>query len=309
MTKVIILKDLPSKKYKNELENGIHYEDVEKNMKVDKLTTDLEFWSTRLPQYLGTYINDYMGDWSNSNSEKRCRDLNHILDFILKRIQEKKQTNPLVSYNLIEEYINKAAEAHFTTWGNMCTRKSKLSETSDDIKNIKKIDDLCEDIDYIKNRIPEINSDNCKQIQNYIEQQISELGQIYRTSDNKYSHILGYYSFKSFDDFDSTIKKLKIKCQEGNTGEALEGDLGEMQHNSSRNASIIAVTSLSGILSSFFLLYKTTSFGSILNNLVGKKIKFGNDLSNEECYETLEGISESSHSGAYNILYNTTGDS
>ncbi|SBT58004.1 hypothetical protein POVWA2_082750 [Plasmodium ovale wallikeri] len=82
-----------------------------------------------------------------------------------------------------------------------------------------------------------------------------------------------------------------------------------MPQYSGRNTSIIAATSLSGILSSFILLYKTTSFGSILNNLVGNKIKFGNSLSDEAYHETLENISESSHGEGYNILYNSLGDS
>ncbi|SBT00309.1 hypothetical protein POVCU1_059090, partial [Plasmodium ovale curtisi] len=52
-----------------------------------------------------------------------------------------------------------------------------------------------------------------------------------------------------------------------------------------------------------------TPFGSKLNSLIQKKIKFGNNLNYEIDYETLEAISESSHNESYNILYNTVGDS
>ncbi|SBS93778.1 hypothetical protein POVCU2_0083550 [Plasmodium ovale curtisi] len=119
----------------------------------------------------------------------------------------------------------------------------------------------------------------------------------------------GYYSFTSFNDFDSITENLKSTCQEGATRALLTGDKSAMSQYSDRNTSTIEVTSLSGILSSFIPLYKTAFFGSILNNLVGKKIKFGNNLSDEAYDETLEDISESSHDGRYSILYNSIGDS
>ncbi|SBT52925.1 PIR Superfamily Protein [Plasmodium ovale wallikeri] len=308
MTKGIILNDIPSKKYNYELKREIHYEDIQKNMEGDKLTADVYFWQTTLPEHLQKYINGHMDEWSKDNNKKRCRDLNHILDLILKKIKKKLTASP-DSYDLIEEYINKAAKTHLEPWGDECERKSKLSDDSDDIENIKNLDDLCEDIVYIKKKISEIHKNHCNEIYRYINQQIFNLENIYTMSKTKYSDILGYYNFTSLDDFNDTITNLKSKCQEGINGLPLAADQSETSQHSGKSASIIAVTSLSGILSSFFLLYKTTSFGSILNNLVGKKIKFGNNLSDEAYLETLEDISESSYDGGYNILYNSIGDS
>ncbi|SBT02577.1 PIR Superfamily Protein [Plasmodium ovale curtisi] len=192
---------------------------------------------------------------------------------------------------------------------NRCTRNSNDSSEYDDIENKKNIDDLCEDIAYINENISEIHSNDCKKIEGYIDQQITKLNSIYANSPSKYTHILEHYHFQSFDDFNSTITNLKSKCQEGAATASLVGHQAEMAQYSGKNASIIAVTSLSGILSFFILLYKTTTCGSILNTLIRKKIKFGNNLCDEAYYETLEDISESSHSGTYNILYNITGDS
>ncbi|SBS84714.1 hypothetical protein POVCU2_0027560 [Plasmodium ovale curtisi] len=236
--------DLPSKKYKIELENGIHYEEVEQNMEDDRLTIKLE-------------------------------DFNHILDFMLKRIKAKEITNSYVFYKLIKLYINNATEIHLEPWDGECERKPKFPDHSDNIENMKKIDNLCEDIAYIEENISEIHR---------------------------------YYSFNSFDDFDSTVKKLKFKCQDISTASSITKDQGEIETYSGRNTSIIAVTTLSGILSSFFLLYKTTSFSSILYTLIRKKIKFRNNLSHESYHETLEDVSESSDSGTHNILYNSIGD-
>ncbi|SBT55819.1 PIR Superfamily Protein [Plasmodium ovale wallikeri] len=303
------LEDLPSKKYNDELKNGIKYHEIEKNMEAHKLITHLNFWSTTFPVYLGECIDNHMDKWSKNNIKKRCRDLNHVLDFIIKEINDIGETNTQVSHNLIKDYINRAAETHLQTWGDECKRKSKLPDHSDYIEYMKKVDDLCEDTDYIKKRIPEMNSANCKAIENYITKQISELGQIYTTSDNNYSDILGYYDFTSFHQIDNIVENLKSKCQEVTAGVSLVGGQGGMQQYSGRNASIVAVTSLSGILSSALLLYKTTPFGSIMNNIIQKKIKFGNNLNEKIDYETLEEIPESSHNGAYNILYNTVGDS
>ncbi|SBT58382.1 PIR Superfamily Protein [Plasmodium ovale wallikeri] len=309
MTEGITMNYLPSKKYKNELENGIHYQEVEQNMEDDRLTTKLGFWSTVFPQHLFNYFNNHISGWTEDNKEKRCRDLNYLLDFILKRIKAKEETNSLVPYKLIESYINNAAELYLKPWSEECQRNSKLNTHYEYIENLKKIDDFCEDIAYLEKNISEIRNNDCKQIETYIDEQIAILKPLYATSGTEYSDILEYYNFKSFDYFNSKITNLKSKCQEGTTGTSLVGDQGGMQPYSDRSASIIAVTSLSGILSSFFLLYKTTSFGSILNTLIRNKIKFGNNLSDEAYYETLKDIPESSHDGAYNILYNSVGDS
>ncbi|SBT55945.1 PIR Superfamily Protein [Plasmodium ovale wallikeri] len=308
MTKNNFLDELPSRKYKKELERGIHYQDVDQNISGDILKTYVEFWGNTWPPYLGNYINDYMNDWSNSNFEKRCRDLNHILDFILKRIK-RKIPDSQGPYELIKEYINKAAETHLSSWGNDCKRNSKLNTHYDDIENLKKIDDFCEDIAYLEKNISEIHSNDCKQIEIYIDQQITDLKPIYTNSQTKYLPTLEYYNFKSFEDFNSKITNLKSKYQEGIDGAHLAGDKIETSQYSGGNTSIIAVTSLSGILSSALLLYKTTPFGSILNNVIQKRLKFGNNLNEEIDYETLEAIPESSHNGSYNILYNTVGTS
>ncbi|SBT72544.1 hypothetical protein, conserved [Plasmodium ovale] len=308
MTKAITINNLPSKKYKNELENGINYQDIEKNIEEGRFATNLSYWSTTVRTYLEKYIDDNIDEWSYSNYEKRCRDFNHILDIILKKIKEKEQTNSDVSYSLIQEYIDKGAEEHLKIWDADCKRNSKISENSDDTENMKRIDDLCEDIDFVNKKISEIDFSKYQEIENHIAQQISELREKYTTSTEKYSHILSYYGFVSFDNFDSILEKLKSKYQEYIESSSLTGDENGISQFSGNHSTILAGLSLSGILSLFMLLYKTTSFGSILNTLVRKKMKFGNSLSNEEYHETLEGISELPDGGAHNILYNSIGD-
>ncbi|SBT54968.1 PIR Superfamily Protein [Plasmodium ovale wallikeri] len=242
MSTIKCLDDLPSKKYYTELKNGIKFDAIHKKVESTPFSPEDPFWVNTLPQYLENYIKRYIDTWSMSNEGKRCRDLNHILNSIIKRIKEKPTYDE--SYNLIEAYTNSAATYSLQIQDTLCTRDSELK----------------------------------------------------------------HYQFKSFDDFDSTIKKLKSKCQEETARTSLTGDQDEMQQYSDRNSSIIAVTSLSGILSLFFFLYKTTSFGSILNNVIRKKTKFGDSLSSEPYHETLEDISELSDGGAHNILYNSIGD-
>ncbi|SBT01316.1 hypothetical protein POVCU1_066020 [Plasmodium ovale curtisi] len=158
-------------------------------------------------------------------------------------------------------------------YNNRLEKDSKLSEHNHDIENIKKVDDLSKDIAYIIENFSEIHSNDCNEIESYINQQIYNPISIFTTSETKYSHILGYYSFTSFNDFYSITEKLKSTCQEGATRALLTGDQIALSQYSGRNTSIIAVTSLSGILSSFLLLYKTAPFRSILNNLIQKKNK------------------------------------
>ncbi|SBS91199.1 hypothetical protein POVCU2_0066170 [Plasmodium ovale curtisi] len=206
---------------------------------------------------------------------------------------EQPEKDPPPSYELIEQYIYNSSKDNLNIYSIDCIRVSKLGEHNDDIENMRKIVDFSEDIAYIIEKFSEIHSNDCNEIESYINQKIYNLKIIYTTSETKYSNILGYYSFTSFNDFYSTTEKLKSTCQEGATRALLTGDQSAMPQYSGRNTSTIA----------------TTFFGSILNNLVGKKIKFGNNLSDEAYHEILEDIFESSHDGGYNILYNSIGDS
>lgn len=208
----------------------IHYQEIVQNIESETFISEDKFRPTTLHKYLEKFTNNYVDTWLDSNEKKRCRDLNNILDSIIKRIKNK--ITYVESYNLIIDYINNYATSHLRINTHGCKRESKLSTHYDDIEYMKKIDYLCEDIDYIKNRISKINSIKCEEIENYIEQQISELGKIYRTSDNKYSDILGYYSFKSFDDFNSISENLKYKCKEGTVISTLTGYQGEMSQHS-----------------------------------------------------------------------------
>lgn len=130
-------------------------------MEDDRLTIKLEFQKTTLPGYLDTYINDNINEWSKNYNKKRCRDFNHILDFMLKRIKAKEITNSYVFYKLIKLYINNATEIHLEPWDGECERKPKFPDHSDNIENMKKIDNLCEDIAYIEENISEIHSNYC----------------------------------------------------------------------------------------------------------------------------------------------------
>ncbi|SBT85107.1 PIR protein [Plasmodium ovale] len=310
MTNNMRLEDLPSKKYNDELKKEINYREIDNRIESNTFSSEDVFWKTTLYDYVSDYINNHIERWPDSNNKnKRCRDFNNILDIILKKVKQKIKTNPQVSYDIIASHINNSAKIYLGPWGTECTRNSKFNEHNDDMKNEKSVDDFCEDIDYIKKRFSEINSDNCKEIEDYITQQVIDLGEIYTTSGNKYSNILGFYDFTSFDKIDNIVENLKSKCKEVTAGVSLAVDQEEMQQYSAKSVFFIAVTSLSGILSSFILLYKTTPFGSILNNVIQKRIKFENNLNEEIDYKTLESIPESSHNGPYNILYNTVGDS
>ncbi|SBS90361.1 hypothetical protein POVCU2_0060930 [Plasmodium ovale curtisi] len=92
-------KFLPSKKYKNQLENGIKYSDIEKNMEIDKLITNLEFWSTTFPVHLGKYIDNHMDEWSKNNIKKR------YIDYFKNIISEINRDNCNEIKNYIEEQI------------------------------------------------------------------------------------------------------------------------------------------------------------------------------------------------------------
>ncbi|SBS91349.1 PIR protein [Plasmodium ovale] len=298
---------LPSKKNNLELENKILYYEINNIITDNSKVTEILEWSRKLKNNVDNYLNGYIGKSSQVTLDKRCRDIFYILEVIIRKI---KRLNKSQTYQNIESNINTVINSNVPVKCN--GNSSKISSTENDqvINDKKLVDDLCEDVAYINNNITQINdSPYCSVLRERIEQENNVLDAKLGTNKEKYTDILKFYEFSSFDSLKDIIQKL-------NCNSYVDAPIGDEEDNpdeigqlSRHQVPILVVLSLLGILCICFFLYKTTPFGHWLNILLRKKKYIWNNFFNQGTREISEDISENkdinSHNIEYNIIYNS----
>lgn len=191
--------------------------------------------------------------------EKRCRDLYYLI--YDKLYQLKKLIVHSSIYDAIKEAIMNNIDSAFLN----VRYPSCLSVTNKedyykhiDIKDSKKVDDLCEDVKYIDSNIIDINrSSECEQIKEHIYGRNNDLKTTYNSG--KYSDILKHYKFLSFDELDSIIEKIKCNSDANTEQAALKGGSQEISQLSVEHLPMAVIFSFLGILLIFFFWYKVRS--------------------------------------------------
>ncbi|SBT55716.1 PIR Superfamily Protein [Plasmodium ovale wallikeri] len=301
---------LPSKIYYKELQEYIHYKDIEDILKSIKEISSSGEWTSNFSKYAEKYTDKYPENDSRNNSSKRCRDLIYILNVI------KWEINKSSKFEGTQEIINSTIDNYISSFLTPLGYENcyiKLSTESEVIKNKKILDDLCEDVDYVQKNTKQINSsEKCNEIREYISEQITSAKSKNMFSSAEYSDILGYYKFSS-DNFDNITQK--VHCTDSSNSESLS----ELQHqsgtskNTGKEMSISITLSLLGIMFICFLLYKITPIGPWLNEVIKKKLKLGNNRSDDISQELFGDIfvssQKKSHKELYEISYNSLDDS
>ncbi|SBT52465.1 PIR Superfamily Protein [Plasmodium ovale wallikeri] len=312
----ILKTDIPSIKYKDIWNDGICYNEINEIIVHNKDPQDADTWTNNFRTQFYTFLEMRADKFFNYNPKKRCRDLYYILYYILYKIKNLRDYEE--SYEniklAIKNYMDSALGIHDyaicirDSFNEDCNNYNKIEEG-----NKKKIDDLCEDIDYTKKNYDKINkSSECAEIKKHIDHQYETLKEVYNANSQKYSDVLGYYEFTSFNELDNIIKKIQCSS-DGNlhaSAQALNPD--RMSSLSGGQISIILFLSLFGCLLVCFFLYKHTSLGLWLNNRIGKKIKFFNKMNYENNHEIIEEMSgylqDNLHNEEYNVLYHSSGE-
>ncbi|SBT55904.1 PIR Superfamily Protein [Plasmodium ovale wallikeri] len=303
MTNDIRKNDLPSIKHYNVLKECMHYNDIIDAIDKNKSTVVANNWSDNFRTYSSSYLDKYPDDTSN-NSGKRCRDLIYLLEYIKTRITVSPIFDGQNDYMLsnIDNFVKSLKSYGYEECPiNLTEHKTLYTQ------NRRKLDDLCEDITYINEKINEINnSSQCTDIKDHIIEQRRSVREKYDLSSYEYFDILKYYSYETFENIESTIGKIKCKTHNSVASEGTSQSSGE-------HTPILIVLPLLGIVLISFLLYKLTPLGPLLNTKIMKKTKYWKIINDNETDEILEHTSEIPktylHDKGYHMLYNTLGDS
>ncbi|SBT02999.1 PIR Superfamily Protein [Plasmodium ovale curtisi] len=297
MGKGITINDLPSRKFNNFWKEGICYEEVNKIITEGKPPGDANKWISNFETKLKSYLVTHVDELKDKNPKKRCRDLYYVIYDILHKI--KKLSGYDESYSLIQNAIQEhiKTSAQYSGYSDCVdyTFEEDIDYVQDNIENKKKIDDLGEDVNYVSEKIDQINrSPQCNEIKLKLETDCSTLKEIYKADFSEYLDILQYYNEKNFDNFDSTIAKITCSTIGNVKKEHLQDTDGSLNFSTLH-------------------IFMITPFRTWFDTNIRKKIKILNRLNynatDDILDETPEYLQTNSHNDRYNIKYNSTWDS
>ncbi|SBT74255.1 Plasmodium vivax Vir protein, putative [Plasmodium ovale] len=282
--------DLPSIKYFSILKESLNYEQIEK--KIDrKEGPEVYEWSVSLYKTLDSYVDKYILKDDNTFSKKRCIDLIYILDLITLKINKLSgfDANNMIQGN-INNFINSSLKANGCDMSSRSTNNEDVSV----INNKKKIHDLCEDISFIEPKIDLLNtSSKCKEINDYIKENSTEIEVIYEANPTTYFDVLKYNGHTDFNKINATINK--IKC------------LSDENPHTPPSHTIIPISfTLVGFVLISFLLYRLTPLKPWLHNMILRKKNILNNINGEDEYipeNISEYLEKNSSNSDLHVLY------
>ncbi|SBT72468.1 hypothetical protein, conserved [Plasmodium ovale] len=305
MTNGLSKENLPSIKHLIELKKIMHYNDIHEGINNSAHAEKANTWISNINSYASSYLEKYPIQSNDKKHNKRCRDLAYFLEDIKTKITASRIFDGYFSVMIgnIDNYLKSMLKVEgYDDCPIDLTDNSELYT-----QNKKKMDDLCEDITYINEKMNEINnSSQCTDIKDHIIEQRRSVREKYDLSSYEYFDILKYYSYETFENIESTIEKIKCKTHNSVASEGTSQSSGE-------HTPILIVLPLLGIVLISFFLYKFTSLGTLLNTKITKKIKHWKIINDKETDEILENTSDIPqtylHDKEYHMLYNTLGDS
>ncbi|SBS99849.1 Pv-fam-c protein [Plasmodium ovale curtisi] len=199
--------------YKDVWNEGICYNEVNGIINEEKEPSEPDKWMDSYQTKFTINLDQHIDGFRTNNPKKRYRDLYYILNIIFYRIKLIDNYNTF--HDLIEETIRGYKENILRVYDkdNFLQNTINVSKYNQvEIENNNKIDNLCEDINYFDKNMEQINSiSQCQYIQSFIEQQNQDLKVIYEDSSDKYSYILQFYNYSSFNQFEKIIQKIDCK--------------------------------------------------------------------------------------------------
>ncbi|SBT57898.1 PIR Superfamily Protein [Plasmodium ovale wallikeri] len=301
-------KDLPAEIFDEKWKTDIKFLEFSNPVILNK-KIDMVNWIENFDSKIFSTFNDNTFDNIKYIQDKRCRDLNYYINYVLYYIPKitKNNQNTADIIDKFQRFIN----GIFISWGNVgslakfkCTREHK--DYTDKMYLIKQLDDYCENKKSFQEKLQKYDYTTCCKYATYVR---------YKKRSFR-DYILRGYLIKSDDDFhienSCTLKKSgvtfpDVMCDEGKKSEfesdelpiapvnghlvasqqhMLSGNLPEDSLNSSPTK--IALTSVSALLGaclSGLYLYRHSFVGSMLRNFQNK-----NHISNEDTYDDINGM-------------------
>ncbi|SBS90597.1 PIR Superfamily Protein [Plasmodium ovale curtisi] len=299
--------------------------------RVDEIDKWIEDFQSKMEQYSTNSSKD-----SSFNYDKRCKDFNYLIIVIISKMNS-------LSDNIGKkadwtDEIRKLRDNFFSSNPSLNCEENKKYKSND----IKILDNFCEDSQFIKQKIGEIqNSNKCQNIINNISTRKAQLINIYQTEHRKgvYSVINNNCRTDIIDRIYpaincTSITKHSLMTNEGSeqgnhvNSEALGeksrdvsssstgglphgGEVLTMSEESGENNTLGLVSlPIFGVLALSFFIYKYTPFGSKFNTYFQNKVDIPINQDYEETNQILSNMPNSndlySENMEYNISYQTS---
>ncbi|KMZ91073.1 hypothetical protein PVMG_04845 [Plasmodium vivax Mauritania I] len=185
-------------------------------------------WLSNFEKKLSDYLTKKKNHWDNINREKRCRDLNNMLDVISEKIEK------LGIFGTVEWVgtLNKTA-INLLNKDNYFNCKRNLNNIENPHKYItKKLDDLCEDISYLNdNKVQLVKMKKCDPIFTYIKDKKNEIFKKIDDDRMQDKDIFGFCKKCTRESIESRLKTINCTIEETLAAEKLQdsGDLAETE--------------------------------------------------------------------------------
>ncbi|SBS91032.1 PIR protein [Plasmodium ovale] len=299
MVDTTVFGDLPSSKFDKKFQEDIEYKTLETFEKTKTEQRELNTWIDKFKEKLIKYFNEEYKSWPKDIYQKRCRDLDYWVRKVREKIFELLKTDPQLAECVLrfQEGIPPIFEK------NVYFKCNRYEDSLTELEVRKKLDDYCENRDYIKEKIDEKkNKDFCL---------------IYNTYNRENDELFNKDSACKQEYYEPEHCIIHDKCTIKNKFETfpqIDCDQYDVSYDS-ENKSLLKKVLLStpiilGICAFFLFLYKHTPlFSLILNGNFKRKI---NGILTEDKQEISERITEYSPKYTENdknsIGYNMTSD-
>ncbi|SBT33202.1 PIR Superfamily Protein [Plasmodium ovale wallikeri] len=281
--------ELPSKINDITLAKGVNYNILKSFIESNKIQ-QIKIWFSKFENNFRHYVRSQLQSWPKNNSDKRCRDVNYILDVINEKIKGIKK----YKFDLDLHKMNSTAKFILFNHPNLKCSRNGYVNMGNKHKYIKKLlDNLCEDINYIRTNIDEIKGKHvCKSMMTKIttnkdrlnEQLTSDIdrtNEIFKIGDDctidKIGSMIDSITCNGeSEEFSSTVRAGAERVSENEEfgeeagAEEIQQYLSESESSSSIKSSSIGL-SLSGIVATGVLLYRTTPLGTWVNTNILKR--------------------------------------
>ncbi|SBT84516.1 PIR protein [Plasmodium ovale] len=312
--------DLPEKDFDDKWKKETNFLEFENTVNSRGKINNMQKWIDDFDgKILNLYDYVYLDTFGNLE-DKRCRDLNYYVNYIIHYIPEITQKRSDVA-DIIQRF-KAFLKAKFKSWIKFkCTLKEE--DYTNKMYLIKALDDFCENKKAFKKKLEKYDQITCCKYAKHVNERksffITMISNGQADRDNENFHFDEKCTLK---DFGETFPD--IICNEKDMSETKsnelpniysQGHLPEPIPEDSFNASPtkIALTSVSTIFGaclSGLYLYRHSFVGSMLRNIQKR-----NNISHEDAYEDVNGMFSEDHSHYINtpqandrfyIAYNTT---
>ncbi|SBT52009.1 PIR Superfamily Protein [Plasmodium ovale wallikeri] len=335
MSENIKVSDLPSMKYYMELKNNIDYDILQTYNKSNSPKEKIDIWITNFISNMEKYLMNLPQNFS-LNHDKRCRDICYLTNDTIQKILSLRDSP-------FETYQWKAKIQDFRDKYLISNSSFKCNKICLYNKHEKKfLDDFCEDSNYIREKLNEIQkSDQCKSINENMSTRKNELIDILQKENRKHRYtvvnrecsiqkletifspiscISNEKSPLALDDAGRSVSTDRSPAREEESGaplllqaDALESEeqdsLAEPTEDGINNAIGLGSLPILGIFVFSFLLYKFTPIGPKFSTYWKKErnvfFNHNDDLANGLLENTSNSSDIYSENNKYNVSYHT----